>query len=41
VSAWMAVSREKNDHPLVPLVGQQRVCDLALGRRTCSNRRTA
>jgi len=21
VSAWMAVSREQNDHPLVPLIG--------------------
>jgi hypothetical protein len=21
VSAWMAVSREQNDHPLVPLTG--------------------
>jgi hypothetical protein len=33
VSAWMAVSREQNDHPLVP---HEDHSDLPAGRQSCS-----
>ena len=37
VSAWMAVSREQNDHPLVPLL----VCDASSSERRTPIRRAS